>query len=144
MKGITMKTTTRRGGRAIARLAGAALVVLVASGCDLEVFNPGAITEESLNDPSLMDVVAAGVANEFNQLPDNFALDVLRMTDQAAGNGSYNGTGRLRRGVLDWDETAGLWGQVHETIWTGLSACCLLYTSPSPRDATLSRMPSSA
>ena len=26
----------------------------------------------------------------------------------------------------------------------GYSACCLLYTSPSPRDATLSRMPSSA
>ena len=25
-----------------------------------------------------------------------------------------------------------------------LSKCCLLYTSPSPRDATLSRMPSSA
>ena len=24
------------------------------------------------------------------------------------------------------------------------SQCCLLYTSPSPRDATLSRMPSSA
>ena len=24
------------------------------------------------------------------------------------------------------------------------SECCLLYTSPSPRDATLSRMPSSA
>ena len=27
------------------------------------------------------------------------------------------------------------------TLW---SASCLLYTSPSPRDATLSRMPSSA
>ena len=27
---------------------------------------------------------------------------------------------------------------------TDLSKCCLLYTSPSPRDATLSRMPSSA
>ena len=26
----------------------------------------------------------------------------------------------------------------------GLCVCCLLYTSPSPRDATLSRMPSSA
>ena len=25
-----------------------------------------------------------------------------------------------------------------------LCVCCLLYTSPSPRDATLSRMPSSA
>ena len=27
---------------------------------------------------------------------------------------------------------------------TGISRACLLYTSPSPRDATLSRMPSSA
>ena len=26
----------------------------------------------------------------------------------------------------------------------GKELCCLLYTSPSPRDATLSRMPSSA
>ena len=26
----------------------------------------------------------------------------------------------------------------------GYLKCCLLYTSPSPRDATLSRMPSSA
>ena len=31
--------------------------------------------------------------------------------------------------------------KVHEIF---LSKCCLLYTSPSPRDATLSRMPSSA
>ena len=28
--------------------------------------------------------------------------------------------------------------------YAGLSKSCLLYTSPSPRDATLSRMPSSA
>ena len=26
----------------------------------------------------------------------------------------------------------------------GIEACCLLYTSPSPRDGLLSRMPSSA
>ena len=36
-----------------------------------------------------------------------------------------------------------------ELMWSNCSAChsrfsCLLYTSPSPRDATLSRMPSSA
>ena len=31
-----------------------------------------------------------------------------------------------------------------ETILTALASPCLLYTSPSPRDATLSRMPSSA
>ena len=33
----------------------------------------------------------------------------------------------------------------HHRFWLTLQACtCLLYTSPSPRDATLSRMPSSA
>ena len=33
-----------------------------------------------------------------------------------------------------------------EQDWSNLEKCynCLLYTSPSPRDATLSRMPSSA
>ena len=30
------------------------------------------------------------------------------------------------------------------TKWCGPCKICLLYTSPSPRDATLSRMPSSA
>ena len=38
--------------------------------------------------------------------------------------------------VVDVRETKGLW-MMHV-------CCCLLYTSPSPRDATLSRMPSSA
>ena len=32
--------------------------------------------------------------------------------------------------------------RVHEDDWSAMP--CLLYTSPSPRDATLSRMPSSA
>ena len=37
-------------------------------------------------------------------------------------------------------------GKTTVSIWVGRSQCnsCLLYTSPSPRDATLSRMPSSA
>jgi len=41
----------------------------------------------------------------------------------------------------------GLTEKLVETIGTiaqGANNCCLLYTSPSPRDATLSRMPSSA
>ena len=42
-----------------------------------------------------------------------------------------------------------LWGEERATqvVWVGLLLngwVCLLYTSPSPRDATLSRMPSSA
>ena len=59
----------------------------------------------------------------------------------------------------DCSKKAGGWGRAmndYEYIWYGNKgeddypdeACepyyCLLYTSPSPRDATLSRMPSSA
>ena len=40
------------------------------------------------------------------------------------------------------------WANFHSNFsssgWSGLGGHCLLYTSPSPRDATLSRMPSSA
>ena len=37
-------------------------------------------------------------------------------------------------------------GEIDDTLKQGIADCiaCLLYTSPSPRDATLSRMPSSA
>ena len=35
-------------------------------------------------------------------------------------------------------------GAVTEGLTPGADCTCLLYTSPSPRDATLSRMPSSA
>ena len=34
--------------------------------------------------------------------------------------------------------------ELSESIVSWSKYCCLLYTSPSPRDATLSRMPSSA
>ena len=34
--------------------------------------------------------------------------------------------------------------KVNDVLVTGATGGCLLYTSPSPRDATLSRMPSSA
>ena len=35
-------------------------------------------------------------------------------------------------------------GQVGQNVRFEMTYACLLYTSPSPRDATLSRMPSSA
>ena len=34
--------------------------------------------------------------------------------------------------------------QEFDMFWLAVVSSCLLYTSPSPRDATLSRMPSSA
>ena len=47
----------------------------------------------------------------------------------AAGNGIRTATGRSSAAPL---------------TWTARSSCCLLYTSPSPRDVEESRMPSSA
>ena len=41
-------------------------------------------------------------------------------------------------------EQAYMAGQAHEGIDPSYSQACLLYTSPSPRDGLLSRMPSSA
>ena len=44
----------------------------------------------------------------------------------------------------DADEDALHTKRADESYYLGGSLPCLLYTSPSPRDATLSRMPSSA
>ena len=48
-------------------------------------------------------------------------------------------------GFGSWDDvlSAADGGQVNVYMWGGSDAC-LLYTSPSPRDRTRSRMPSSA
>ena len=100
----------------------AAGLVILLSSCDLRVINPGAITDEALNQASLMTVVVNGIANEFNNMVDDFAFDNARLTDALAGTGSYFQTGRLRRGAQDWEETEGEWGQIHETIWTGQQA----------------------
>ena len=43
----------------------------------------------------------------------------------------------------NWSE-ADLDGKAKQAFSNGWFGLCLLYTSPSPRDATLSRMPSSA
>ena len=59
---------------------------------------------------------------------------------------------RLRQGRLDLNRLF-LWDGLQLTLvglliaasaWYSRDKTCLLYTSPSPRDATLSRMPSSA
>ena len=44
------------------------------------------------------------------------------------------------RSIKEGDEWGGKW----ESAWFHLTGSCLLYTSPSPRDLSTSRMPSSA
>ena len=59
----------------------------------------------------------------------------------------FNGKVAFREDPLDYTIASMLQTAGYKTAMigkSGLSCNCLLYTSPSPRDATLSRMPSSA
>ena len=65
--------------------------------------------------------------------------------------GLFSSFSQCREAWLVWFKTIGLTipgvligGFLLDLNYTGLCIFCLLYTSPSPRDATLSRMPSSA
>ena len=68
-----------------------------------------------------------------------------------SGNGPQPGPGRAsqsryndRELVLEVDLPQDYAAQFGDASWWRVRYSCLLYTSPSPRDATLSRMPSSA
>ena len=58
----------------------------------------------------------------------NYAMQYAYRVKVAGGDLSFGVQGQIRDYQVDWREVKS----------------CLLYTSPSPRDATLSRMPSSA
>ena len=62
------------------------------------------------------------------------------------GHGAAHGgaTARACRAVGDGDDVEGVGGPQHQRAAGAQPRVCLLYTSPSPRDRTRSRMPSSA
>ena len=80
--------------------------------------------------------------------------DVPEMTVAVLEKGSEIGAHILSGAVMNpraldellpgWREDGPIESEVKEERVSALTTYCLLYTSPSPRDATLSRMPSSA
>ena len=84
--------------------------------------------------PAISSSVAAELCEGFDDI-------LLIDTAIVAGNRAPRGAsvvasilGQLGGKAMNW--RGGMWREQY--------CCCLLYTSPSPRDATLSRMPSSA
>ena len=78
----------------------------------------------------------------------SMVADSVSVTDSLCGvpiNGQYYDYWLLKTDVDGnkiWDQRFG--GTGNDRMWVVYNTNCLLYTSPSPRDATLSRMPSSA
>ena len=95
----------------------AAAVAVVMSGCSLEVLNPGAIQDSDLTTPELMPVLVAGASAEYNDIGDTYAFDIARLTDEAAGTGSYTATQEYRQGIFNWEDSEGDWEQAHEAAW---------------------------
>ena len=84
--------------------------------------------------------------------PDCEPLPVYRSgrvsADEATGRLLYEGVESGRGELADWREAADVAARSELVLAGGLNpdnvGACLLYTSPSPRDGLLSRMPSSA
>ena len=84
----------------------------------------------------MVQLIVNGKAQNIDIDPDTPVLWAVR--EQLGLNGTKFGCGASLCGAC----TVHIDGEPVRSCVTPLS--CLLYTSPSPRDATLSRMPSSA
>ena len=76
----------------------------------------------------LSELLARGEAHDDVLSASNIAVTEVRMTPDLRNAKAY---------------VKPLLGEDEATVLKALRTNCLLYTSPSPRDATLSRMPSS-
>ena len=90
-------------------------------------------------------VIGSGIAGLFLGLRCFRAgLSVAIVTKKSISTSSTNWAQGGIAGVLDIDNKVALEAHVEDTLASGGGLCCLLYTSPSPRDQRGSRMPSSA
>ena len=118
----------------------------------------GANNTNTVADMEAINLEAEAIADEFNRLMTNSTYKGKNVFVTTAGSEYVSLGGRDAEmtfgiGTIDYsalytsDRTIPTDAQVvnpNEGLAVGLVKFCLLYTSPSPRDATLSRMPSSA
>ena len=123
----------------------------LSDGCDAELVN----TTHSLTRQPCCRQKQPGPISPMGRYNDGTVKDVLAHTiwqvnthllDQNAVHRPF-GTSVRRNTVQQYHHTPRKRGEItrrRQTATTHTSSACLLYTSPSPRDGLLSRMPSSA
>ena len=97
-------------------------------------------------DKAKLDGIASGaqvnVAHNLSYTSGTRALDISNGTGVTLPEATASEAGLISSS--DKSKLDGIAAGAEVNVATDLSYTCLLYTSPSPRDATLSRMPSSA
>ena len=91
------------------------MVALV--GCSFEVNNPGAILEEDLNSAAAVKALVTGMSADFSEEYDGVAFMIARATDDMAGSGSYNTTNDFRVGIIEPEQTDGVWEGTQRARW---------------------------
>ena len=76
--------------------------------------------------------IPTGIFRGFENIGENYAMLMAILGGNDAGGG------------VVWAPEVLMEAEKHGLVLSEKGKICLLYTSPSPRDATLSRMPSSA
>ena len=96
-------------------------------------------------------IIGSGIAGLFSALKlANNGHYITIITKQRVKDSSTNWAQGGIAGILDKTNSEGKEAHIRDTLQSGDGLCneavvsCLLYTSPSPRDGLLSRMPSSA
>ena len=110
----------------------------------------GSASQSSGGCIQLTQAIPSQVGCAWNPTPISFATPFTKEFIMNFGTNDANGADGI---VLGFQQTAyphsnnggdiGVNG-LGNSFFIEFDTCCLLYTSPSPRDATLSRMPSSA
>ena len=112
----------------------------------LNTFEPLLITGDAYFADTLRKFIPSKSAG-LSILPDAAFLSFSRQGPYADSVGARLFTGKFykqleSKGCNPWMDAEGL--KSGDSLTITIYKTCLLYTSPSPRDATLSRMPSSA
>ena len=97
----------------------------------------------SINAPLVTEYMTKELITFTPQDPISKVIQSL-LSNRISGAPVINEDGKVVGLIDDKDCLNVLVGQAYYNTPSNQSTVCLLYTSPSPRDATLSRMPSSA
>ena len=105
------------------------------------VHYPVRIKFESAGDQISGDLVTKNITSALTQF---IQQETRGFTEEQPRDSKQTPYGRLSVSGFQRDTDVEARYEIKVIQMTGMSEACLLYTSPSPRDATLSRMPSSA